>query len=151
MMGWYHDGMGWGGWIIMTVAMVARMVCVWILVIAFFAVKNQKVHAERVKRRDEHPGQHRKVCKTCRRKLTEVNSLNDAVLGVEPREQRCADQCQRAKQRGNPGNGHVLAQSTHVSDVLVVMHADDDGASTQEQQRFEKGVRHEVENCDRIS
>lgn len=29
MMGWYHDGMGWGGWILMTVAMVAF----WALVI----------------------------------------------------------------------------------------------------------------------
>jgi putative membrane protein len=32
MMGWYQDGMGWGGWILMTVAVVAF----WALV--FFAV-----------------------------------------------------------------------------------------------------------------
>ena len=29
MMGWYHDGLGWGGWLVMTVAMVAF----WALVI----------------------------------------------------------------------------------------------------------------------
>ena len=32
MMGWYHDGMGWGGWLLMTLAMVAF----WALVV--FAV-----------------------------------------------------------------------------------------------------------------
>ena len=30
MMGWYHDGIGWGGWLLMTLAMVAF----WGLVIA---------------------------------------------------------------------------------------------------------------------
>lgn len=30
MMGWYHDGGGWGGWLVMTLAMVAF----WALVVA---------------------------------------------------------------------------------------------------------------------
>lgn len=36
MMGWYHDGMGWGGWIIMTVAMVAFWALVVVAVVAMF-------------------------------------------------------------------------------------------------------------------
>ena len=36
MMGWYHDGMGWGGWLFMTVAMVAFWALVVFAVIAIF-------------------------------------------------------------------------------------------------------------------
>lgn len=36
MMGWYHDGMGWGGWILMTVAMVAFWALVVFAVLALF-------------------------------------------------------------------------------------------------------------------
>ena len=36
MMGWYHDGMGWGGWIVMTVAMVAFWALVVLAVLALF-------------------------------------------------------------------------------------------------------------------
>ena len=36
MMGWYHDGMGWGGWILMTLAMVAFWALVIVAVIAIF-------------------------------------------------------------------------------------------------------------------
>ena len=36
MMGWYHDGMGWGGWIVMTVAMVAFWALVVFAVLALF-------------------------------------------------------------------------------------------------------------------
>lgn len=36
MMGWYHDGMGWGGWILMTLAMVAFWALVVVAVVALF-------------------------------------------------------------------------------------------------------------------
>jgi putative membrane protein len=36
MMGWYHDGSGWGGWILMTVAMVAFWALVVFAVVAIF-------------------------------------------------------------------------------------------------------------------
>ena len=36
MMGWYHDGVGWGGWIIMTLAMVAFWALVVFAVLALF-------------------------------------------------------------------------------------------------------------------
>lgn len=34
MMGWYHDGTGWGGWLVMTLAMLAF----WALVVAAIVV-----------------------------------------------------------------------------------------------------------------
>ena len=36
MMGWYHDGTGWGGWILMTLAMVAFWALVVVAVVALF-------------------------------------------------------------------------------------------------------------------
>jgi putative membrane protein len=36
MMGWYHDGVGWGGWIVMTLAMVAFWALVVFAVLALF-------------------------------------------------------------------------------------------------------------------
>ena len=35
-MGWYHDGTGWGGWILMALAMVAFWLLVVVAVIAIF-------------------------------------------------------------------------------------------------------------------
>lgn len=36
MMGWYHDGLGWGGWLVMTLAMVAFWALVVLAVVALF-------------------------------------------------------------------------------------------------------------------
>lgn len=36
MMGWYHDGMGWGGWVLMAVAMVVFWALVVVAVVAIF-------------------------------------------------------------------------------------------------------------------
>src|SRR3989344_5973739 len=53
---------------------------------------------ERIERRDEHTCEHGKVRKTGCGQSAEVHGLNDAVLGVEAREQRCTDQRQRTQQ-----------------------------------------------------
>ena len=50
MMGWYHDGMGWGGWIIMTVAMVAFWALVVFAVLALF--RTQRSGESTLDRRD---------------------------------------------------------------------------------------------------
>lgn len=36
MMGWYHDGAGWGGWLVMVVAMIAFWGLVVVAVVALF-------------------------------------------------------------------------------------------------------------------
>jgi putative membrane protein len=36
MMGWYHDGMGWGGWLVMSLGMVAFWgLVLWAVVVLF--------------------------------------------------------------------------------------------------------------------
>jgi putative membrane protein len=45
MMGWYHDGLGWGGWLAMTLSMVAFWALVVFAVVAIFRSG-----------RDERPG-----------------------------------------------------------------------------------------------
>lgn len=36
MMGWYHDGAGWGGWLVMTIAMMAFWAMVVVAVVVLF-------------------------------------------------------------------------------------------------------------------
>jgi putative membrane protein len=42
MMGWYHDGIGWGGWLLMTLAMVAFWGLVVVAVIALFRTDSRR-------------------------------------------------------------------------------------------------------------
>lgn len=51
MMGWYHDGTGWGGWILMTLAMVAFWALVVVAVVALFR-GTQRSGGPTVDRRD---------------------------------------------------------------------------------------------------
>lgn len=36
MMGWYHDGAGWGGWLVMSIAMIAFWAMVIVAVVVLF-------------------------------------------------------------------------------------------------------------------
>jgi hypothetical protein len=72
--------------------------------------------------------------------------LDDGVLRVEAAEERRADQCQCADPHREVGDRHVLAQAAHVAHVLIMVHADDDRAGRQEQQRLEEGMGHKMEN-----
>lgn len=40
MMGWYQDGMGWGGWLLMTMGMVAFWALVVFAIVAIFRDRN---------------------------------------------------------------------------------------------------------------
>jgi putative membrane protein len=51
MMGWYHDGVGWGGWILMTLAMVAFWALVVFAVLALFR-GDQSSHEPTAEHRD---------------------------------------------------------------------------------------------------
>ena len=67
---------------------------IWVEVVALRAMEHQKVHAKRVKSRDKHTGQHRKMGKPSARQMALSNRFNDAVFGVKPRKQWGADQSQ---------------------------------------------------------
>ena len=116
----------------------------------FFAMEHDKVLAERIKRGNKHARQHGEIGKTAARQMAHFHGFNNAVFGIKAREQRCANQREIAQQHGEPSNRHIFAQAAHVAHILVVMHADDDAARRQEQQGFEKGVRHHMEHGNRI-
>ena len=137
--------------VIVTVMIVMAMVCIRVLVITFFAMEHQEVHAEGIEGGDKHTGQHRKVCKARAWQMAFSHGFDDAVFGIEAGKERRADQSQGTQQGGDPSDGHVLAHAAHPTDVLVVVHAHDDRSSTQEQQGFEEGVCHEVEHGHRVS
>ena len=132
------------------IVMGVGVVCIGILVVTLFAVEDQEVHAERIKRRDKHARQHREMGEASGRQMALGHSLNDAVFGIETGKKRRTDQGQGAQQRSDPGDRHVLAHAAHPADVLVVVHAHDDRACAQEQQRFEESVRHQVEHRHRV-
>ena len=114
------------------------------------AMEHQEIHAERVQRSDEHANEGGIVGKRCPPDIGCTGRFNDVLFRIETREERRTDQGQRTDQERNPGHGHVLAQATHIADVLVMMHTDNDRTSTQEQQGFEERVGHEVKNCHRV-
>lgn len=53
MMGWYHDGMGWGGWLVMTLVMIAFWgIVIWGLVAIFRGSVRDTGTAAGARRRD---------------------------------------------------------------------------------------------------
>ncbi len=42
MMGWYHDGVGWGGWLVMVVSMLAFWALVVFAVVALFRARDER-------------------------------------------------------------------------------------------------------------
>lgn len=55
MDGWYHDGVGWGGWIVMTMAMVAFWGVVVFVVVALFRGAGSSGRPDRVGDRQQSP------------------------------------------------------------------------------------------------
>lgn len=55
MGGWYHDGVGWGGWIMMTLAMVAFWGAVAFVVVALFRSTSNSGRTDRIGRRQRGP------------------------------------------------------------------------------------------------
>ena len=55
MDGWYHDGVGWGGWILMTFAMVAFWGLVFFVVVALFRGNGSSGRTDRPVGRQQSP------------------------------------------------------------------------------------------------
>src|SRR5690606_8006697 len=118
---------------------------------ALFAVEYQEVQTEGVQRGDEHTDQCGVVSVGRTPDTGFACGFDDVLFRVETREERRTHQSQRTDQESQPGNGHVLAQTTHIADVLIVVHTDNYRTSAQEQQGFEESVCHQVEHSGRVS
>src|SRR6266404_978795 len=70
----------------------------------------------------------------------------DLVLGHESGEWRNAADGERCGEEGDEGDRHVLSQAAHLAHVLLATHRMNDRARSEKQARFEKRVRHQMEN-----
>src|SRR5437773_1009441 len=69
------------------------------------------------------------------------------ILRKEPGEDRNARNGKPARQHSRESYRHVLLQAAHAPHILLMMHAVDYRAGTEEQKRFEKCVGNNVEYC----
>ena len=112
------------------------------LVHALLAVKDDEIQAEAVEGGNQDTdGQHYPGV-TGTAHMREAHRLDDGVLREKAGKARKTNQRQGPDQEGDPGIGHVLADTAHVADVLVVVHGNDDRARGQKKQRLKKGVGH---------
>ncbi|MNJ71443.1 hypothetical protein D3C77_679860 [compost metagenome] len=82
--------------VVMGMIVVAMAMAVVAGVEAFLAVEDQEVHAERVQRGHEHANQHGVVREACAPDVSVAGGFDDVLLRVETREERRANQRQRA-------------------------------------------------------
>ena len=75
-----------------------------------------------------------------------IGEREDRVLAEESAERRAPDQRERADGKGQKCDGKITGKPTHLPNVLLVMEHDDDGTGAEEEERFEKGVREEMEH-----
>ena len=71
---------------------------------------------------------------------------DDRILRPESGEWDDAGIREGGDEEGPESDWHVLAQAAHFLDVLLLVHAVDDGAGTEEEECLEEGVRHQVED-----
>ena len=136
---------------VFVVVMIGMMMRIGVFVIALAPPEHQKVHAHAVKGRGDHAQERSPERQPGHGLRAGMQRQDDAVLGIEARKQRHADQRQRARQRCPVRNGHVFAQAAHVAHVLIVVHGHDDRPCRQKQQGLEKGVREQVKQRHGIS
>src|SRR5438445_12105271 len=81
-----------------------------------------------------------------------MRGMENFVLAPETgEEKRKADKRQQADGISDKRERHEFAEAAHPADVLLVMAAVDDRACAHEQQRFEEGMRDEMEHPDRYA
>src|SRR5438876_5944231 len=116
-------------------------------VIALLPVKCQEDQAEHVESREQRGQQADGVENVTAIAANCERTKEDGVLRKETREQRSSRNCERGDQHRPISGLDFLAEATHVAHVLLASHRVNDGARSEEEQRFEESMRHEVKNA----
>ncbi len=136
--------------VIVIVHLVLRRVRVRLLEKFFFAPESHGHQTGHVKRRAgrrdraDDPDQPANWNVSGRRRVPE-----NFIFRPETAKRNDAADRQPAGEESHVRVGHVLLESAHTPHVLLVMHAVNHAARAEEHQRFEKRVRHHVEDADR--
>ena len=70
----------------------------------------------------------------------------DRIFREEARETRNTGNSETTYEEGDLRDAHALAEAAHLADVLLAAHSMDNTARTQEQQRLEECMRHNMED-----
>ena len=118
-----------------------------------FSSRARLVAARLAEEHDHHQSQHvergqkgREKREPKDRRIFFVGEREDRVLAEEPAEWRKADQRERADHESEKRDSQPAGESAHLPDVLLVMEHHDDRTRAEEKQRFEEGVREQMEH-----
>ena len=79
-----------------------------------------------------------------------IASYQDLILREETAERPDTGDSQTGNQEGDMGNGHILAQATHVF-LLITVYGVDDTTCTEEQTSLEHSVCEQVEHTGHVT
>src|SRR5438445_5287906 len=116
-------------------------------VIALLPVKCQEDQAEHVESREQRGQKADGVRNVTAIAANCERTKEDGILRKEPREQRSSRNCERGDQHRPISGFDFLAEATHVAHVLLASHRVNDRARSEEEQRLEESMRHEVKNA----
>ena len=71
------------------------------------------------------------------------------ILGEKTRHQRKAGYCKSCNKKCPESYWQIFSQSAHIAHVLLARHGVNNRAGTKKEQRFEKGVSHQMKNSGR--
>src|SRR5262249_33283607 len=109
--------------------------------------EGEEDEAEHIERGQQRRKQAKRVERVAARDLE--RGEQDGILTEESREWRNAGDREGGDEHGREGVFDLASQTTHVAHVLLAAHGMNDGTSGKEEQRLEKGMRHQMEDAGR--
>src|SRR6266404_5037812 len=117
-----------------------------LLVVARFSEEGQEDQAKHIKGGEER-GQQAESVEDAAAVLALIRAEQDGILAEETGEGRESSDGQRGSEHGEIGPADFFAEAAHARHVLLATHGVNDAARGEEEQRFEEGVGHQVEDA----